>query len=221
MLPLSLPVPLYFLCAACCTNYADTWLYNQLITINCNCSSFCLSLLHVLSHVTGSSVYQCSAWLNNQLFDRVSCTYSYLLADGSSKLALLIDPVRDLVQRDVTLIEELGVRVCVVFVCSLCQWFWFVSQLKYVLNTHVHADHVTGSGELKQRLTGVSSVISKSSGAVADVLVSDGDVISCGESINLKVLSTPGQFVLLIWLLCAFAQNNTTFNILWWRKQHS
>ena len=66
-----------------------------------------------------------------------------------------------------------------------------------MLNTHVHADHVTGSGELKKKLDGVSSVISKSSGALADVLVSDGDEITCGDSINLRVLATPGTPLIL------------------------
>ena len=46
-----------------------------------------------------------------QLFDRVSCTYSYLLADGTSRSAVLIDPVRDMVQRDISLIQELGLKV--------------------------------------------------------------------------------------------------------------
>lgn len=65
-------------------------------------------------------------------------------------------------------------------------------QLRYVLNTHVHADHVTGSGEIKKRLQGVKSVISKSSGAVADIKVDNNDVIKCGNNIELKVLYTPG-----------------------------
>ena len=71
-------------------------------------------------------------------------------------------------------------------------------QLKYVANTHVHADHITGSGLIKTRLNTdpsvpfVKSIISANSGAKADIKVEDNDEISCG-SIKLKVLSTPGM----------------------------
>lgn len=62
-------------------------------------------------------------------------------------------------------------------------------------NTHVHADHVTGSGAIKNLLKPevVESIISKASGAKGDIHVKDGDVIECGESIKLHVLSTPGR----------------------------
>ena len=60
-------------------------------------------------------------------------------------------------------------------------------------NTHVHADHVTGSGELKRLLNNqVKSIISEKSGAVADVLVKENDKIQIG-SVVLNVLSTPGK----------------------------
>ena len=56
-------------------------------------------------------------------------------------------------------------------------------------NTHVHADHVTGSGELKNRLQPdvVQSIISQVSGAKADIHVKHGDIIECGESVKLQV----------------------------------
>jgi sulfur dioxygenase len=118
--------------------------------------------------------------LLRQLFDRTSCTYTYLLGDILSRKAVLIDPVLELVARDLTTIRQLGLK------------------LQYVINTHVHADHVTGSGELKNRLAKegenqVKSVISEASGAQADVHVNDGDFISCGDHIRLQVLSTPGH----------------------------
>ena len=64
-------------------------------------------------------------------------------------------------------------------------------------NTHVHADHITGSGEIKNRLKPeiVESIISRMSGANADIHVKDGDLIECGQDIKLQVLSTPGWFV--------------------------
>jgi sulfur dioxygenase len=71
-----------------------------------------------------------------QLFDTAgSSTYTYLVADGSpGGEAVLIDPVVENVDRDLKLIEELGLK------------------LKYCVNTHCHADHVTGSGLIKAGL---------------------------------------------------------------------
>ncbi|CAG2117449.1 unnamed protein product [Medioppia subpectinata] len=119
--------------------------------------------------------------LFRQLFDRISCTYTYLLADKVTKEAILIDPVLECVDRDLQLVKEIGLN------------------LKYVANTHCHADHVTGSGLIKTRLNTnpsqptVKSIISEISGAKADIKVDENDVITCGESIKLKVLSTPGH----------------------------
>ncbi len=109
-----------------------------------------------------------------QLFDRESCTYTYLLGDEGSGEAVLIDPVRELVDRDVQVLAELGLT------------------LKYTLETHVHADHVTASGTLRQRL-GSESVLSARGGAdCADHQVSHGDVIRVGE-LAIEVRETPGH----------------------------
>lgn len=80
-----------------------------------------------------------------------------------------------------------------------------------MLNTHVHADHVTGSGEIKQKLQDAikssdkdlnllvpQSVISKMSGAQADLHVVEGDVITIGSNVALRVLSTPGELKRII-----------------------
>ena len=113
-----------------------------------------------------------------QMFDRESCTYTYLLMDNATKSAVLIDPVLELVDRDMEELSNLG------------------ATLKYVLNTHVHADHITGSGVMKAKYAAdgvtVESVISKDSTANADILVSSGDVISFGEQ-TLEVKNTPGH----------------------------
>ncbi|GAU48903.1 hypothetical protein TSUD_99600 [Trifolium subterraneum] len=117
-----------------------------------------------------------SKLLFRQLFEKESSTYTYLLADAShaEKPALLIDPVDRTVDRDLSLIQELGLK------------------LVYALNTHVHADHVTGSGLIKSKVPDVKSVISKASGATADIYVEQGDKIRFGN-LYLEVRATPGH----------------------------
>ena len=112
--------------------------------------------------------------LFRQLFEAESSTYTYLLADETSREAILIDPVLETVERDAKLIHELGLN------------------LKFVLNTHVHADHITGSGQLKQKFPGCKSVISSISGAVADVKITDFEPIFFGNR-YVYGLSTPGH----------------------------
>lgn len=110
-----------------------------------------------------------------QLFDRESCTYTYLLGDPETREALLIDPVFQLADRDKKLADELGLT------------------LKYVMNTHVHADHVTGTGILKQILgEQVKSVISAASTADADIKVNHEDLVQFGKY-SLQVRATPGH----------------------------
>eukprot|EP00190_Bangiopsis_sp_CCMP1999_P000967 CAMPEP_0198730506 /NCGR_PEP_ID=MMETSP1475-20131203/24801_1 /TAXON_ID= ORGANISM="Unidentified sp., Strain CCMP1999" /NCGR_SAMPLE_ID=MMETSP1475 /ASSEMBLY_ACC=CAM_ASM_001111 /LENGTH=237 /DNA_ID=CAMNT_0044493317 /DNA_START=44 /DNA_END=757 /DNA_ORIENTATION=+ len=114
--------------------------------------------------------------LFRQLFEPVSSTYTYLLADKNDEKgeALLIDPVDVTAERDATLVKELGLK------------------LKYAVNTHVHADHITGTRALREFFPDVKSVISKASGGKADVYVSEGDDISFG-GLALRVLATPGH----------------------------
>lgn len=109
-----------------------------------------------------------------QLYDADSSTYTYLLADEESREAVLIDPVLEQVERDASLISELGLSLC------------------YVLDTHVHADHVTGSTLLAERF-GAKRVLSERSGAVCpDLLVKQGDVVRFGKY-ALEVRETPGH----------------------------
>lgn len=114
------------------------------------------------------------ALLFRQLFDQDSSTYSYLLADSASREAVLIDPVMEQFDRDRTLIEELQLK------------------LVYVLETHVHADHVTSGALLRQRF-GAKTIVSERAGIVcADVQVKQGDRIHFGAH-ELEVRETPGH----------------------------
>jgi glyoxylase-like metal-dependent hydrolase (beta-lactamase superfamily II)/rhodanese-related sulfurtransferase len=109
-----------------------------------------------------------------QLFDPQSSTYTYLLADAASREAVLIDPVFEHARRDAALIEELGLKL-------LC-----------TLETHVHADHVTGAWLLKRRL-GSKIALSRDGGAEGgDRTLVEGDRVAFGRR-SLEVRATPGH----------------------------
>ena len=109
-----------------------------------------------------------------QLFDPQSSTYTYLLGDPQTREAVLIDPVFEQANRDGALIGELGLR------------------LVATIETHVHADHVTGAWLLRKRF-GSAIVISADSGAEgADRYVRHGDRITFGKR-YLEVRATPGH----------------------------
>ena len=109
-----------------------------------------------------------------QLFEAESSTYTYLLADEKTREAVIIDPVKETLARDLKLIEELALR------------------LVYVLDTHVHADHITSAGELR-RVTKATTAVAASAGvSCVDRPLKDGDEISFGSH-KLKVISTPGH----------------------------
>ena len=122
-------------------------------------SAHLLSCARSLSNVRTMSNAAPVNYFMRQLFDRDSCTYTYLLADTETKDALLIDPVIEHSLRDKAVIEKLGFN------------------LKYVMNTHVHADHITGTGRLKKLFPSSQSVISRKSGAQADIHIEHGSII--------------------------------------------
>ncbi|TRY77826.1 hypothetical protein TCAL_07832 [Tigriopus californicus] len=113
-------------------------------------------------------------FLFRQFFDRTSCTYTYLLADTQTKEAVLIDPVIELAERDRKAVQELGLN------------------LIYALNTHMHADHITGTGLLKKLIPTCKSMIAESSGAKGDILLKNSDKVKFGN-FELEVRSTPGH----------------------------
>jgi len=109
-----------------------------------------------------------------QLFDQQSSTYTYLLADPGSRQAVLIDPVFEQVRRDAALVDELGLK------------------LALTLETHVHADHVTGAWLLRQKL-GSKIAVSRASGVEgADQYLEDGERIAFGKQ-GLEARATPGH----------------------------
>ena len=109
-----------------------------------------------------------------QLFEHESSTYTYLIADPVTKEAALIDSVIETVDRDLKLIEELGLK------------------LKYVLDTHVHADHITGAGEIRKQ-TGAKSAVSEGAHVdCVDIALKDGQVLLLGSK-RIKAIATPGH----------------------------
>lgn len=110
-----------------------------------------------------------------QLYDQETSTYTYLLADEDTKEAIIIDSVIEQVERDKKLINELGLK------------------LKYILETHVHADHITGAASLKTYFPDAQTVVHNEGGAeCADLHSTDGMELKFGNQ-SIKVLSTPGH----------------------------
>lgn len=109
-----------------------------------------------------------------QLFDKESSTYTYLLADETTREAALVDTVVEQVDRDLKLVEEIGCR------------------LVAVLDTHVHADHVTGAGTLRERTSAKTYVSALGGAPCADVTLADEDLVGVG-CIAIRALATPGH----------------------------
>lgn len=110
-----------------------------------------------------------------QLFDAETATYTYLLADEASRDAVLIDSVLEQFPRDTQLLRELGLT------------------LRYLIETHVHADHITAVARLKNALPHAQSAYSAASGVEgADLLLHDGDTLRFGHYL-LTALATPGH----------------------------
>ena len=112
--------------------------------------------------------------LFRQLFDRDSSTYTYLLADLALKQVILVDPVLEQVERDLKLLQELGLS------------------LHYCLETHIHADHITGTGKLRE-LTGCWGIVPENAQVnCANRHIQDEETLELG-AIVLEAIATPGH----------------------------
>ncbi len=111
--------------------------------------------------------------LLRQLFDQETFTFTYLVADQKTGRALLIDPVREQLERDLGLISELDLK------------------LDYVLETHVHADHVTSAAIIAER-TGAITAASELGASCATQHLKDGYLVLIGE-IAVRAIATPGH----------------------------
>ena len=109
-----------------------------------------------------------------QLFDPDSSTYTYLIADEATHEAVIIDPVVEQTARDLDLIAKLGLK------------------LLYTLETHVHADHVTGANALKLATRAQTAVSVDCNAQGYDRLLRDGDVILFGSQ-QILAIATPGH----------------------------
>ncbi len=138
--------------------------------IDCGLGEITLILRLRLSKVPGMS----NEMIFYQLFEAESSTYTYLLGDPNTKQAIIIDPVLETVERDLQLIRELDLR------------------LVYIFDTHVHADHITGAGLLREK-TGAKTAVSAGARVdCADIALQDGDEISFG-TFKITALATPGH----------------------------
>ena len=110
-----------------------------------------------------------------QLFDEATWTYTYFIADPVSKEALFIDPVNTHIDTYLEMLEKDNLK------------------LKYSLETHVHADHITASGLLRQKVGAQTAVSSLCGAETADIQISDGQVFELGSSEQIEVIATPGH----------------------------
>ena len=109
-----------------------------------------------------------------QIFDTESSTFTYLIADDVTREAVLIDPVVSHIEDYIAMIDQHDLR------------------LKYALETHVHADHITASGKLREKLNIQTAVGELCGAATADLQLKVGDVLIVGYQ-TIKVIATPGH----------------------------
>ena len=110
----------------------------------------------------------------NQLFDSKSSTYTYIISSGKGREALIIDPVIEHTEEYVRVLESLDLK------------------LVKVIDTHIHADHISGLNELSKRTNCTKIMGEKSKSEVVDIRLKDNEIINI-ENIQLKAIYTPGH----------------------------
>ena len=109
-----------------------------------------------------------------QLFDTKSCTYTYLISSGNGREALIIDPVLENVNEYINILKELDLK------------------LVKVIDTHIHADHVTGASKLKD-ITKCSTIMGDHTPADSvEIKVKDDEYINL-DNLKVKAMYTPGH----------------------------
>ena len=110
----------------------------------------------------------------NQLFDNKSSTYTYIIASDKGREALIIDPVIEKTEEYLKILKELNLK------------------LVKVIDTHIHADHVSGLNELSKRTKCVKIMGEQSKSEVIDIRVNEDDKIKI-DQVELKTIYTPGH----------------------------
>ncbi len=109
-----------------------------------------------------------------QLFDTKSSTYTYILSSGKGREAIIIDPVIEHTDEYIKVLEKLELK------------------LVKVLDTHIHADHISGLNELNKRTNCIRVMGEKSKSEVIDLKIKDNEIINL-ENIKLQAIYTPGH----------------------------
>ena len=109
-----------------------------------------------------------------QVFDKKTSTYTYLIASSKGREALIIDPVLDNVEEYIGLLNELDLK------------------LVKVIDTHIHADHITGASKLKEQTNCTTIMGEKTPAEAVEIKVKDEEIIKI-DQIELKALYTPGH----------------------------
>src|SRR5476651_693210 len=137
-----------------------------------------LEFYRLYQHLYGINIFPASdsevVVIFRQLFDVTSGTYTYLLASRRGGEALIVDPVLEKVDRYLSLIRELDLR------------------LVKAVDTHLHADHITGLGALRDRTNCITVMGENTKADVVSMRLSEGDKLAI-EGVSMDVLYTPGH----------------------------
>jgi sulfur dioxygenase len=112
--------------------------------------------------------------LFRQLFDKSSSTYTYLIASAKGREALIIDPVLENIEQYIKLLNELDLK------------------LVKVIDTHIHADHITAASKLKNKTNCTTIMGEHTPSDTVEIKVKNDDII-CVDKLKIKVIYTPGH----------------------------